>query len=440
MWRIADLPLRDFTLSRSNDGCCPGVPTHFDAGAAFPARPAACLTAAWEGNTHEAPNHTTAGVACWRPIHYLLHQRVSQTKRCLSVVLVIAAAGPAWADGGQMLVPRYAHTATLLDGGRVLIFGGLTQGDAFIRSAELFDPVTGRSSPAPAPHKSRAFHTATTLPDGTVLIAGGFVRPYSTSRTAELFNGQAFIFLESRMSAPRELHAATLLDDGRVLIAGGFVGGVTSLAQCDLFSPVTRRFVPTGKMRCSRFGHAATRLSDGRVLITGGAQYPGEKTLDDAEIYDPRTGEFLPAGEMLAQRSRHTATLLPDGSVLITGGYSAKAGRQLAATELFDPSSVTFAPGPEMAVPRMDHTATLLRDGRVLIAGGLNGIGGPHTVASCEIFDPQHDAFSPASSLPSAVHEHKATLLPDGTVLICGGLAIRAPARRTVADVVSISP
>ncbi len=373
-----------------------------------------------------------------------------------------------------MLVPRYAHTATLLEDGRVLIFGGLSRGDAFVRSAELFDPVAGHSSPAPAPHRCRAFHTATTLRDGTVLIAGGFVRPYSTSRAAELFNGRAFVFLESKMSAPRELHSATLLDDGRVLIAGGFVGGVTSIALCDLFDPVTRTFSPTGEMRLSRFGHAAVPLRDGRVLITGGTQYPGEDTLDAAEIYDPGTGEFLPAGHMLADRSRHTATLLPDGRVLITGGNSAAAGRQLASTELFDPSSVTFADGPTMAVPRMDHTATLLGivgleaengeryrvpafspalhktqqgrptyalgGGRVLITGGFTGTGGPHTVASCEIFDSQHNSFSPASSLPSAVHEHKATLLPGGTALISGGLAIRGPTRRTVSNLVIIVP
>jgi len=359
--------------------------------------------------------------------------------RHLSAALLIAMPGLVWAQA-QMLTPRYAHTATLLADGRILIYGGLGAGEAFVTGTEIFHPATNEFLPGPPGHRGRAFHTATALPDGTVLIAGGFILPYSTSRTAELFDGQRFVFLEAKMSAPRELHAATLLADGSVLITGGFVGGVTSLAGCDLFDPATHTFRPTSDMRFSRFGHAACLLGDGRVLITGGTQYPGERTLAAAELYDPAAAQFQPAARMLADRSRHTATLLHNGRVLITGGYSATAGRQLAGTELFEPSTGIFTAGPDMAEPRMDHTATLLLDGRVLIAGGFNGQGGPHTVASCEVFDPKEDCFRPGPPLSTAVHEHKATLLPSGGVMVSGGLRIEAETRQAVSDAVTITP
>jgi hypothetical protein len=88
----------------------------------------------------------------------------------------------------------------------------------------------------------------------------------------------------------------------------------------------------------------------------------------------------------------------------------------------------------------MDHTATLLPDGRVMIVGGFNGDGGPHTLSSCEIFDPETDSFLPAPDLPLAVHEHRATLLPDGDVLITGGMFVDETGTAAVNDTFVLRP
>lgn len=71
-----------------------------------------------------------------------------------------------------------------------------------------------------------------------------------------------------------------------------------------------------------------------------------------------------------------------------------------------------------------EHSATVLPDGRVLVAGGL--AGPPHRVfASGEIFDPEQEAWSTAGgAMGDARFAHTATLLP-GTppaVVVAGGL------------------
>lgn len=69
----------------------------------------------------------------------------------------------------------------------------------------------------------------------------------------------------------------------------------------------------------------------------------------------------------------------------------------------------------DMTASRAAHTATLLPDGRVLITGGLTGL------ASTEIFDPATERFTPAGTLSVARAGHSATLLSNGKVLIAGG-------------------
>jgi N-acetylneuraminic acid mutarotase len=94
-----------------------------------------------------------------------------------------------WQPLLSMNVPRYFHTATLLDAGRVFVAGGYTRREQVApqASCEIFDVASNEWRRAAAMNEGRAEHAAVRLPDGTVLVVGGQGRSGDALDTAELF-------------------------------------------------------------------------------------------------------------------------------------------------------------------------------------------------------------------------------------------------------------
>ena len=74
-----------------------------------------------------------------------------------------------------------------------------------------------------------------------------------------------------------------------------------------------------------------------------------------------------------------------------------------------------------MAHVRYSPSATLLPDGRVLIVGGVGAK--LESLASAEVYDASSGKFAPAGSMAKIRYGHTATLLPDGRVLVTGGVS-----------------
>ena len=79
----------------------------------------------------------------------------------------------------------------------------------------------------------------------------------------------------------------------------------------------------------------------------------------------------------------------------------------------------TLVSAGTMGSARAAHTATALPDGRVLLAGGLSA--DENAPGSAELFDPASDAFVPTGPMRTPRQSHTATLLSDGKVLLAGG-------------------
>jgi hypothetical protein len=131
---------------------------------------------------------------------------------------------------------------------------------------------------------------------------------------------------------------------------------------------------------------------------------------------------FCGTAQLLQGLQDHTATLLGDGTVLVTGGQDDGGPSASGQAEIYTPGAApTFAlTNGGMHSPRLGHTATLLPDGTVLIVGGIDGLG--HVLNTAEIYTPGTGLFTLlTATLNNARSFHTATLLADRTVLIAGG-------------------
>jgi N-acetylneuraminic acid mutarotase len=84
-----------------------------------------------------------------------------------------------------------------------------------------------------------------------------------------------------------------------------------------------------------------------------------------------------------------------------------------------DPASGTWTLTGSLDTARYLHTATLLPNGMVLVAGGLDS--NLNALDSAELYDPASGAWTLTGSLNTARVAPTATLLPNGMVLVAGG-------------------
>jgi hypothetical protein len=291
-------------------------------------------------------------------------------------------------------------------------------------------PVSGPFGPAGSLSQARTDHTATLLPDGRVLVLGG-EDGGETLASAELWSPDTGSFLSAgSLVQARKWHTATLLPDGRVLIVGGLgnsAGGQDDfLASAEIWDPATGEFAPTGSMTDSRIHHTATLLPDGRVLAVAGIVL-SIASLASAELWDPATDEWTRTGSLKQWRADHTATLLDDGQVLVIGGgsFTADGFKTFKRAEIWNPAKGAFRPAGRLARPRLCHSSTRLPDGRVLVVGGLMNRAKGEAVRSkvrrsAEVWNPTDRSSDPVGPLTVISGCNTAGLLLDGRVLVVG--------------------
>ena len=239
-----------------------------------------------------------------------------------------------------------------------------------------------------------------------------------------------------------------------------FTGNANFLAAPSITTALrVEGFSNAPNMSVGRAGHSSTLMNDGNVLVVGGDDGTGvppgtPSPTAIAEVYCTAVagptctsagdvGTFKAVGSLNTARFGHTATLLFDGTVLVAGGITDATSDPTANAEVY----CTAVAGPLCTAPsdvgkfktvatamqtaRAGHTATLLPDNTVLLVGGVVSSSGPPTNTS-EVYctamtgpvctlPADVGKFKSAASMATPRDSHTATLLADGTVLVTGG-------------------
>lgn len=386
---------------------------------------------------------------------------------CVTILLIALATLYALAQGNNGLWTRISPmpfasagpTATLLGDNTVLVAGGTNGFDAFanrIASSALFFPNGNGWLPLPPMATARSYHGASIMPNGKVLVAGGYAsvpplvadlggelsspcgpgegiaRSGTASGAAEIFDETMLAWTPaSPMNSARAEFSLVRMFNGMVLAAGG-----SGDSSAEFYNPAADTWTYTSSMQNFHLGAATTLLPDGRVFVGGGnigsLLFGLGSCGTSAEVYDPNSDTWTGTGGMSKNRYHATASVvrLADNSwrVLVVGGADGNDPNlpSLATAELWDPTTNNFTPVASMATPRQFQSASVLPNGEVLVAGGINQPTGlPPDQASAEIYDPVHDTWRSGSTMTTARDSQTSTLFSTfpAKVLVAGGFS-----------------
>lgn len=341
---------------------------------------------------------------------------------------------------------RAAHTATLLDDGRVLIVGGFQNGESdpsYVASIEILDPASGSSARIDGEEARRAHHTAIRLQDGTILVSGGesgslqasgATKPY-TRDDSVLFDqntlGWSSAVALPRFKQARARHQALLLGTGAVLFFGGLGDMEASVATPGdtLYRPDEQRFIDGSQT--GRVGHAMASLQSGAYQVVSGGRGPDGTLADTLLIFDS-TGEPVPNGARSDNPRLHPALIAHGMGVFALGGFDA-AGAPLATTKFTQILSGT-GPGDtssNLSVARGQLCAITLQDGSILAVGGRTAAGAS---GASDLFKEAANGLSASfvSDMSTARYLHTCTLLDNGMILVTGGIDASGQATQAI--------
>jgi hypothetical protein len=256
------------------------------------------------------------------------------------------------------------------------------------------------------------------------------------------------------MANSRQFFASGVLADGRVYVVGGEYSSPNNSPLGEIFDPVTNLWGSLAKPAAFNFVQGDANsciLQDGRVLF-------GSLSTNQAAIWDPAVGTWTEAGTGFGatlptkaggNSDEETWTLLPDGTVLTVAIASPPfAQKYIPGTDTWVPANpmpvelaLLSLPDPTVNPPVQVGIgeigpAILLPDGRAFCIGATGHTAlytppaipsDPGTWAAGHDLPPDtsgNNFNAPNGNIQTAI-DAPAVLLPDGKVLLVGGITVR---------------
>ncbi|MEO0964910.1 MAG: hypothetical protein AAFY08_07300 [Planctomycetota bacterium] len=211
---------------------------------------------------------------------------------------------------------------------------------------------------------------------------------------------------------------ASSVSGRRWVVTGGVRSDVSAAREVQVFDLDTRAWALGEELAQGRFNHAQVTLRDGRVLVVGGQVFDPEnrfRALASCELIEADGDGVSAAAPLPEAVAFPTLTALADGRVVAIGGGIAC---------VYDPESGAWGEGIALRESRGAHASVALPSGdEVMVVGGnkrrieVVDLGAGRSVAL-------------SASLPYALDDTAAVLLPDGRVWVIAGQ--RADSGRTI--------
>ncbi|BAC90112.1 galactose oxidase-like domain-containing protein [Gloeobacter violaceus] len=274
------------------------------------------------------------------------------------------------------------------------------------------------------------------LADGRILFGGGTKQydPFYGINEAITFDPQTQKWTKvNSMAIGRWYPTYTTLGDGRVLAVSGFDGGGKYTLVPEIFSTATGNWSSLAKTAKTwpLYAHLYL-LRDGRIFYAGGyyGSYVANQNTLPPTLWNMTTNATTTVGGLTSTtlRSQAASVLLPpaqDQKVLLIGGGPAtgtgSATRDVNIVNLAV-SSPVYTKVASLNFARLHHSAVLLPDRTVLVCGGSGADEDAAKAAlQAEIYDPVANTWKVAATATVARLYHSiALLLPDGRVITAG--------------------
>jgi hypothetical protein len=273
-----------------------------------------------------------------------------------------------------------------------------------------------------------------------------------------------------------------LMADGKLMVSGGHKDDDRGLDVTNIFDPVSETWTAgLPKMAHGRWYPTVTTLPNGEMVTVAGqdsasnvvripeiwengqwVELPGAGNVElpyyPRDFVDPTNGLVFMAGERIVSRwldvdgerngdrgvwitgpshiwpfnrDYGSAVMYESGKILYVGGggytnWDTPDPTSPVPTETAEKIDLTagtksWTSAGSMSSPRRHHTATVLPDGSVLVTGGVSGGGfndEPSGVRAAEIWAPATNDWTVlASNAVNRAYHSVSILLPDGTVL-----------------------
>ncbi len=186
----------------------------------------------------------------------------------------------------------------------------------------------------------------------------------------------------------------------RLAVVDGFDGAIAIVNEVDLYDPIgnTWSTLPDAPVAWT---HVDLAAAGGSLYLLGGLATTDFTADGTAWVLDSNATAWRQLASMPAGLERGAAAVVAaPPRIYVIGG--AIANSAVATVLAYDISSDTWTQLPDLPSPRSHAAGAILPDGTLLVAGGLHTLDATQPIADVDVLGPGASAWTARASMPTA--------------------------------------